>query len=513
MADPSTHNISKEEKEEIFNIWFDKVFSKLISQKSKGTDEVANADDAGTKLAGKLRVQYSLGTYSLNNEEIQDIDLTFQCTVPGCSKSYMGKGAWLTHYTKEHCPGHRLMCACGYGSNSRSLVNRHLNEFTEEQRTTYHTITENPNWKFILKEGADALSLAWVAFSKNYKEKLKADVIEKYGKRWWLNVKNEVDWQRKKMTRRIKREAKAERVLAKQKEEQEKSIAFSTGCSLELQTLLQQKISEENRPIPELQIIQSGTSGDVFEKSVLGETTTTEQKDQVKSDAPSEASQENRTTNEEEQVSRNKWTAKEDAILLQAIKQYGPKRWSTIAKYLPNRQGKQCRERWCNNLDPRLKRGPWGPQEEKILLAMHNADGNKWSKIARALNRTDNDVKNRWNSSFRRKMEWGIKMGYSDHNETIDRWFEAFGEKTIGATKKHMNAAERARAFRTADDMNFDATEGSDPGKKKRKRKKAKEIDFTLTRVYTPQELYKILCSDLDKILQSFSNKRKKAKK
>lgn len=53
------------------------------------------------------------------------------------------------------------------------------------------------------------------------------------------------------------------------------------------------------------------------------------------------------------------WTQKEDKLLLKLIEKYGPSRWSAIARSIPSRQGKQCRERWYNHLSPDIRKGNW----------------------------------------------------------------------------------------------------------------------------------------------------------
>ena len=53
------------------------------------------------------------------------------------------------------------------------------------------------------------------------------------------------------------------------------------------------------------------------------------------------------------------WTETEDKQLLKLIERYGPSKWSIISTYMKNRQGKQCRERWYNHLDPSISKLPW----------------------------------------------------------------------------------------------------------------------------------------------------------
>ncbi|XP_074317504.1 transcription factor MYB3R-1-like [Silene latifolia] len=100
------------------------------------------------------------------------------------------------------------------------------------------------------------------------------------------------------------------------------------------------------------------------------------------------------------------WSKEEDEIIVQMVKKYGPKKWSTIAQHLPGRIGKQCRERWHNHLNPGINKEAWTQEEELVLIHAHELHGNKWAELTKYLpGRTDNAIKNHWNSSVKKKLE------------------------------------------------------------------------------------------------------------
>uniref|UniRef100_A0A453FWL6 Uncharacterized protein n=1 Tax=Aegilops tauschii subsp. strangulata TaxID=200361 RepID=A0A453FWL6_AEGTS len=79
------------------------------------------------------------------------------------------------------------------------------------------------------------------------------------------------------------------------------------------------------------------------------------------------------------------WTQEEDDKIIDLVKKYGPTKWSVIARSLPGRIGKQCRERWHNHLNPDIRKDAWTAEEEQALINAHREYGNKWAEIAKVL--------------------------------------------------------------------------------------------------------------------------------
>ncbi|KAI3417872.1 uncharacterized protein J3R85_014144 [Psidium guajava] len=101
------------------------------------------------------------------------------------------------------------------------------------------------------------------------------------------------------------------------------------------------------------------------------------------------------------------WSPEEDEKLLRHITQYGHGCWSSVPKQAGlQRCGKSCRLRWINYLRPDLKRGAFSQEEEDLIIELHAVLGNKWSQIAAQLpGRTDNEIKNLWNSCLKKKLK------------------------------------------------------------------------------------------------------------
>jgi hypothetical protein len=102
---------------------------------------------------------------------------------------------------------------------------------------------------------------------------------------------------------------------------------------------------------------------------------------------------------------REPWTHEEDRTLADWVSQHGPQRWSSILAVLPNREPRECRERWQNHHAHLSRPTPWTPAEDATVIRCQEKWGNKWARISALLpGRTDNAVKNRWLSALKQKV-------------------------------------------------------------------------------------------------------------
>ncbi|XVE60013.1 hypothetical protein DITRI_Ditri05aG0092500 [Diplodiscus trichospermus] len=112
----------------------------------------------------------------------------------------------------------------------------------------------------------------------------------------------------------------------------------------------------------------------------------------------------NGTTNK---LRKGLWSPEEDDKLINYMLTNGQGCWSDVGRNAGlQRCGKSCRLRWINYLRPDLKRGAFSPQEEELIVHLHSILGNRWSQIAARLpGRTDNEIKNFWNSTIKKRLK------------------------------------------------------------------------------------------------------------
>ncbi|RHY31469.1 hypothetical protein DYB32_003473 [Aphanomyces invadans] len=110
------------------------------------------------------------------------------------------------------------------------------------------------------------------------------------------------------------------------------------------------------------------------------------------------------------------WTPEEDAKLRTLVAE-GRKNWGQVASHIPGRTSKQCRERWCNHLDPNINKGNYTREEDQLIVDMQAKLGNRWSVIAQQLSgRTEDAVKIRWKSLMRTRRS---SRGNEDDDDSV----------------------------------------------------------------------------------------------
>ncbi|GJN37367.1 hypothetical protein PR202_gb26309 [Eleusine coracana subsp. coracana] len=137
------------------------------------------------------------------------------------------------------------------------------------------------------------------------------------------------------------------------------------------------------------------------------------------------------------------WSPDEDERLFTQITLHGVSTWSSVAQLAGlRRSGKSCRLRWMNYLRPDLKKEPISKREEEIIVSLQQSLGNRWSTIAaRMPGRTDNEIKNYWNSRIRKQLNAAAKAGRATSDSAEEPSAIAAGEK-----EESMDNADAAAA-------------------------------------------------------------------
>nr|XP_043615507.1 transcription factor MYB30-like [Erigeron canadensis] len=141
-------------------------------------------------------------------------------------------------------------------------------------------------------------------------------------------------------------------------------------------------------------------------------------------------------------VKKGPWTPEEDIMLVTYVQQHGPGNWRQVPTNTGLRRcSKSCRLRWTNYLRPGIKRGDFTEDEEKMIIQLQVLLGNKWAAIASYLpERTDNDIKNYWNTHLKkklRKLQMGSSADYQDQQNTKDHRFTSNSTSSTTSSSSH----------------------------------------------------------------------------
>ncbi|EAY15232.1 Myb-like DNA-binding domain containing protein [Trichomonas vaginalis G3] len=114
---------------------------------------------------------------------------------------------------------------------------------------------------------------------------------------------------------------------------------------------------------------------------------------------------------------RTKFTENEDKKLTNYVKQLGDSKWKEIAKLMPGRNARQCKDRWEKYLAPKINITPFTDEEDTKLLTLYNQIGPKWTQISKHFNnRTDNNLKSRYKLLMRHKKKAEVNHSTPDEN-------------------------------------------------------------------------------------------------
>jgi hypothetical protein len=103
------------------------------------------------------------------------------------------------------------------------------------------------------------------------------------------------------------------------------------------------------------------------------------------------------------------FTMKEDQLLQTSVEQFGTGDWESVSRQLPGRTARQCRERWFTYVSPDVNRTQWSSDEDALLFDLMQTHGPKWGAIVGFFcNRTQNNIKNRWNTIVRKAKALGL---------------------------------------------------------------------------------------------------------
>lgn len=166
-------------------------------------------------------------------------------------------------------------------------------------------------------------------------------------------------------------------------------------------------------------------------------------------------------------VKKGPWTPEEDIILVSYIQEHGPGNWRAV----PSNTGllrcsKSCRLRWTNYLRPGIKRGNFTQHEEKMIIHLQALLGNRWAAIASYLpQRTDNDIKNYWNTHLRKKL--GKIEGGHDHEKIENGGFSDSQSVSKGKWERRLQTDIHMAKQALCEALSLDKSDKNSPSESK----------------------------------------------
>uniref|UniRef100_A0A1J3CHK4 Transcription factor GAMYB n=1 Tax=Noccaea caerulescens TaxID=107243 RepID=A0A1J3CHK4_NOCCA len=141
-------------------------------------------------------------------------------------------------------------------------------------------------------------------------------------------------------------------------------------------------------------------------------------------------------------LKKGPWSSAEDDILIDYVKHHGEGNWNAVQKHTGlSRCGKSCRLRWANHLRPNLKKGAFSQEEEQLIVELHAKMGNRWARMAAHLpGRTDNEIKNYWNTRIKRRQRAGLPLYPPEMHVEVLEWSQEYTKSRIlGGDIRHQD--------------------------------------------------------------------------
>ena len=145
-----------------------------------------------------------------------------------------------------------------------------------------------------------------------------------------------------------------------------------------------------------------------------------------------------------------RWTLEDDELLIRMVEAHGTD-WREIALRFPGKSSKQVKERWCNQLDPRISDSPWTLEDDFKLVTLIRENGRSWCKISKEMDgRTELMLKNRFHSFLRKKLHPDIfeKRGKISKDEefAVKNRLAKFSRRPYGSGSTPSNGKARRSA-------------------------------------------------------------------